>query len=43
MVGVISGQYAFLEYVKSLKNYDTTVNSSDGEVSISNKRAEKQT
>lgn len=36
-----SGQAEFLEYVKSLKNYETSVNSSGGGVSISYKRAEK--
>jgi len=35
------GQAAFLQYVKSLKNYETTVNSAGGGVSISYKRAEK--
>ena len=36
-----SGQGAFLDYVRSLKNYETTVNSNGGGVSISYKRAEK--
>jgi len=35
------GQAAFLEYIKSLKNYETTVNSEGGGVSISYKRTEK--
>ena len=35
--GRYSGQAVFLEYVKSLKNYDTTVNNSGGGVSISYK------
>jgi caffeoyl-CoA O-methyltransferase len=35
------GQSGFLDYVKSLKNYETTVNSSGGGVSISYKRSEK--
>ncbi len=39
--GYSSGQAVFLEYVKSLKNYETTVNSNGGGVSISYKRAEK--
>lgn len=39
--GGYGGQSAFLEYVKSLKNYETTVNSSGGGVSISYKRSEK--
>jgi len=39
--GYGSGQAVFLEYVKSLKNYETTVNSAGGGVSISYKRAEK--
>ena len=38
--GGSSGQAIFLKYVKSLKNYETTVNSSGGGVSISYKRAE---
>jgi caffeoyl-CoA O-methyltransferase len=36
-----SGQAIFLDYIKSLKNYETTVNSSGGGISISYKRAEK--
>ena len=36
-----SGQAIFLSYIKSLKNYETTVNSSGGGVSISFKRTEK--
>jgi len=36
-----SGQEIFLSYIKSLKNYETTVNSSGGGISISYKRAEK--
>jgi caffeoyl-CoA O-methyltransferase len=39
--GRYSGQAVFLEYVKSLKNYETTVNNSGGGVSISYKRAAK--
>ena len=39
--GSYGGQGEFLEYVKSLKNYETTVNSSGGGVSISYKRSEK--
>jgi caffeoyl-CoA O-methyltransferase len=35
------GQGVFLDYVKSLKNYETIVNSSGGGVSISYKKAEK--
>jgi len=35
------GQGAFLEYVSSLKNYETTVNSNGGGVSISYKKAER--
>ncbi|HOO98109.1 MAG TPA: class I SAM-dependent methyltransferase [Bacteroidales bacterium] len=35
------GQAEFLEYVKSLPNYETTVNNAGGGVSISYKRAEK--
>ena len=33
-----SGQGAYLEYVRSLKNYETTVNSTGGGVSISYKK-----
>lgn len=36
-----SGQREFLEYVKSLKNYTTTVDSKGAGISISYKRAEK--
>lgn len=36
-----SGQAIFLDYVKSLRNYETSVNSSGGGVSISYKKAEK--
>jgi caffeoyl-CoA O-methyltransferase len=36
-----SGQREFLEYVKSLKNYETTVDSRGGGLSISYKRAQK--
>lgn len=39
--GGYGGQGAFLEYVRSLKNYETTVNSAGGGVSISYKRTEK--
>jgi len=39
--GGYGGQSAFLDYVKSLKNYETTVNSSGGGLSISYKRSEK--
>jgi predicted O-methyltransferase YrrM len=39
--GYMSGQREFLEYVKSLKNYETTVNSKGGGLSISYKKAEK--
>jgi caffeoyl-CoA O-methyltransferase len=39
--GYGSGQAEFLEYVRSLKNYETTVNTSGGGVSISYKRTEK--
>jgi len=35
------GQSEFLEYVSSLKNYETTVNTTGGGVSISYKRADK--
>lgn len=37
--GRYSGQAVFLDYVKSLKNYETTVNNSGGGVSISYKTA----
>ncbi len=36
-----NGQKVFLDYVMSLKNYETTVNTSGGGVSISYKRSEK--
>jgi predicted O-methyltransferase YrrM len=36
-----SGQDVYLEYVKSLKNYETTVNATGGGLAISYKRAEK--
>jgi predicted O-methyltransferase YrrM len=39
--GGSSGQAVFLEYVKSMKNYETTVNSAGGGVSISYKKAAK--
>jgi caffeoyl-CoA O-methyltransferase len=39
--GAPGGQGAFLDYVKSLSNYETTVNSNGGGVSISYKKAEK--
>ena len=39
--GGYGGQGEFLQYVKSLKNYETTVNSSGGGISISYKRSEK--
>lgn len=39
--GGYGGQAEFLQYVNSLKNYETTVNSTGGGVSISYKRAEK--
>jgi len=39
--GYGSGQAVFLEYVKSMKNYETTVNTAGGGVSISYKKAEK--
>ncbi len=39
--GGYGGQAEFLQYVKSLKNYETTVNTAGGGVSISYKRAEK--
>jgi predicted O-methyltransferase YrrM len=38
--GFQSGQDIFLEYVKSLKNYETTVDSSGGGISISYKKTE---
>jgi predicted O-methyltransferase YrrM len=39
--GGYGGQGIFLEYIKSLKNYETTVNSEGGGVSISYKKSEK--
>lgn len=39
--GSRGGQGAFLDYVRSLPNYETTVNSQGGGVSISYKKAEK--
>lgn len=39
--GGYGGQGEFLDYVKSLSNYETTVNSNGGGVSISYKKAEK--
>jgi caffeoyl-CoA O-methyltransferase len=39
--GFESGQRAFLDYIKSLKNYETTVNTTGEGVSISYKKAEK--
>jgi caffeoyl-CoA O-methyltransferase len=36
-----SGQSVFLSYIMSLKNYETTVNTAGGGVSISYKRSEK--
>jgi predicted O-methyltransferase YrrM len=39
--GGYGGQGVFLEYIKSLKNYETTVNSDGGGVSISYKKSEK--
>jgi predicted O-methyltransferase YrrM len=39
--GGYGGQGVFLDYIKSLKNYETTVNSSGGGVSISYKKSEK--
>jgi len=39
--GAGSGQAIFLEHIKGLKNYETTVNSTGGGVSISYKKAEK--
>lgn len=38
--GYGGGQGAFLEYVKSLKNYETTVNTAGGGMSISYKKSE---
>lgn len=39
--GYNSGQAIFLEYIRSKKNYETTVNSAGGGVSISYKKSEK--
>jgi caffeoyl-CoA O-methyltransferase len=39
--GYASGQAVFLEYVRSLKNYVTTINTAGGGVSISYKKSEK--
>lgn len=39
--GGYGGQSVFLDYVRSLKNYETTVNSAGGGVSISYKKSEK--
>ena len=39
--GGYGGQSVFLSYIMSLKNYETTVNSDGGGVSISYKRSEK--
>jgi caffeoyl-CoA O-methyltransferase len=39
--GGYGGQAAFLEYVKSLRNYETTINSNGGGVSISYKKSDK--
>jgi predicted O-methyltransferase YrrM len=39
--GGYGGQGAFMDHVRSLKNYETTVNSNGGGVSISYKKAEK--
>jgi caffeoyl-CoA O-methyltransferase len=39
--GGYGGQGVFLEYIKSLKNYETTVNHSGGGLSISYKKSEK--
>jgi len=38
--GSYGGQGIFLEYIKSLKNYETTVNNSGGGVSVSYKKAD---
>jgi caffeoyl-CoA O-methyltransferase len=38
--GGYGGQSAFLDYVRSLKNYETTVNANGGGVSISYKKSE---
>ncbi len=39
--GGMGGQMEFLQYIRSLKNYETTVNTQGGGLSISYKRAEK--
>jgi caffeoyl-CoA O-methyltransferase len=39
--GYNTGQAIFLEYIRSMKNYETTVNSAGGGVSISYKKSEK--
>jgi predicted O-methyltransferase YrrM len=39
--GGYGGQGVFLDYIRSLKNYETTVNTNGGGVSISYKKAEK--
>jgi len=39
--GAYGGQATFLQYVRSLPNYETTVNSSGGGVSISYKKSDK--
>lgn len=39
--GYMSGQAEFLQYIKSLKNYETTVNTQGGGLSISYKKADK--
>jgi len=39
--GGYGGQAEFLDYVKSLSNYETTVNSNGGGVSVSYKKSEK--
>jgi predicted O-methyltransferase YrrM len=39
--GGYGGQGVYMDYIRSLKNYETTVNSNGGGVSISYKRSEK--
>jgi len=39
--GAYGGQAVFLQYIKSLKNYETTLNTAGGGMSISYKKAEK--
>lgn len=39
--GGFGGQGVFLQYIRSLKNYETTVNTNGGGVSISYKKADK--